>query len=90
MRTVTTPQPQQPQNPQQKRIGTHGQMALPPQHMQMSQQFQSSQNSHQQSVNQFNKRLVHEIQQNHPMLPFSRINNLSNGKFFLLHFYSVQ
>lgn len=31
------------------------------------------------SVNQFNQRLVHEIQQNHPMLPFNRLNNNFNN-----------
>lgn len=30
------------------------------------------------SVNQFNQRLVQEIQQNHPMLPFNRLNNNFN------------
>lgn len=44
------------------------QLPMPP-HMQMQQSMQ------QQSVNQFNKRLVQEIQQNHPMLPFNRMNN---------------
>ncbi|XP_059611274.1 protein PAT1 homolog 1 [Phlebotomus argentipes] len=31
------------------------------------------------SVNQYNKRLVQEIQQNHPMLYFNRINNFDAG-----------
>lgn len=33
------------------------------------------QNAPQLTVNQFNQRLVQEIQQNHPMLPFNRLNN---------------
>lgn len=56
----------------QKRAGQ--QLQLPP-HMQQLPQFQVNPQSMQQSVNQFNKRLVHEIQQNHPMLPFNRMNN---------------
>lgn len=42
-------------------------------HMQMPPQFPTQ--NVQQQHNQFNKRLVHEIQQNHPMLPFNRMNN---------------
>lgn len=54
------------------RIGQ--QPALPP-HMQLPPFNQNNPQIMQQTVNQFNKRLVHEIQQNHPMLPFNRMNN---------------
>lgn len=55
-----------------------GQQATVPPHMQLPPFNQSNPPNMQQSVNQFNKRLVHEIQQNHPMLPFNRMNN-GNG-----------
>lgn len=57
---------------------------MPPPNMQQQQQHRGIQLPQfpgtpplnmQQTVNQFNKRLVQEIQQNHPMLPFNRMNN---------------
>lgn len=57
------------------RIGQQPTMPPVPPHMQLPPFNPSNPQNMQQTVNQFNKRLVHEIQQNHPMLPFNRMNN---------------
>lgn len=50
---------------------------MPPQ--MMSPLFPPNMQNLQNNVNQFNQRLVQEIQQNHPMLPFNRMNNNFNN-----------
>lgn len=74
------PPPQQPPHPHQQ---MQQRMPPPPPHFGAN-QYQQQQQQHnvqnlQNSVNQFNKRLVQEIQQNHPLLQqFNRLNNNGN------------
>ncbi|XP_037027998.1 transcription factor mef2A-like [Bradysia coprophila] len=48
------------------------------QHRMTSPHYQPNMRNTPVSVNQFNQCLVQEIQQNHPMLPFNRLNNNFN------------
>lgn len=56
---------------------------MPP-HLQQP-HFQSNVHNMQTNINQFNQRLVQEIQQNHPMLPFNRLNNMYNNNMANQH-----
>jgi DNA topoisomerase 2-associated protein PAT1 len=47
----------------------------------VSPHFQQNSNNLQNSVNQFNQRLLQEIQQNHPLLSMNRSNNNNNNNY---------
>jgi DNA topoisomerase 2-associated protein PAT1 len=67
---IPQPQQQQQQSQNQPLVSPH---------------FQPNSNNAQNSVNQFNQRLLQEIQQNHPLLSMNRSNNNNNNNNFQNH-----